>query len=397
MQTIKRFFAWYSNTYRKQKLVGKAAFGCFSIVVLCCLCSIPVAIMTPSTPTPEVEVNASIATQTEKPTDIPINTLSPIPTLTLTPQQTPDAYETSISEKIPAYAEAFLNVNEMIQQIGKDTSLLFDSEWKTKLGLALGVLNFRAEDMVELEPSPKYVNLHPILVKLSDETHLFTEAYSKGIDNVDSDMINKASQNLSNITALMQEATSEMERIKAEAVLTSLTATATSTPDVRPTSISLALTGTVKALYTEGVLTPVATVTTFLSILPANNTTETLSPINTETPLPSLEPLATPTILSAGSDNPIVIISVNKSAEYVDIKNNGTTPQNLSGWRLVSEVGNQSCTLSGTIEPSDILRIFAQTSTAPGFNCGYSKNIWNNSKSDPAVLYNSQGKEVSRY
>jgi len=142
-------------------------------------------------------------------------------------------------------------------------------------------------------------------------------------------------------------------------------------------------------------LSPVATNTTFLSILPANNPTQTLSPILiTQTPSLSLEPLATRT---AGSDSQIKIITVNKEAEYVDIKNNGTTPQDLSGWYLVSEVGNQSCLLSGVIQPSAVLRIFAQTSAGLGFDCGFGSNIWNNSKSDPAVLYSSNGQVISRY
>jgi hypothetical protein len=32
-----------------------------------------------------------------------------------------------------------------------------------------------------------------------------------------------------------------------------------------------------------------------------------------------------------------------------------------------------------------------------GFSCGYLINIWNDNQADLAVLYDSQGKEVSRY
>ena len=130
---------------------------------------------------------------------------------------------------------------------------------------------------------------------------------------------------------------------------------------------------------------PVATVTTFLSILPANNGS------------PTPEPFLPPTIVVPVTGGQVVIIFVNKSAEFVDIKNNSASAQDLNGWRLVSETGNQSCTLAGTIEPGAVLRIFAQASGDPGYNCGFRGNIWNNSKSDPAVLYDAQGKEVSRY
>ncbi|OGN82242.1 MAG: hypothetical protein A2X24_11680 [Chloroflexi bacterium GWB2_54_36] len=92
----------------------------------------------------------------------------------------------------------------------------------------------------------------------------------------------------------------------------------------------------------------------------------------------------------------VVIISVNKSAEYVDIKNVGNIDVNLGDWKLVSEKGNQSCSLSGTINVGVTLRIWAGTAQGAGYGCGFGTSIWNNSESDPAVLYNAQGVEVSR-
>ena len=44
MQTVKNFSAWFS----KQKLFGKVAIGCSGLLILCCVCSIPVAILNPS-------------------------------------------------------------------------------------------------------------------------------------------------------------------------------------------------------------------------------------------------------------------------------------------------------------------------------------------------------------
>jgi len=103
MQTIKRFFSWYSDTFRKQKTGGKVAIGCVSILILFCLCSVPVLLLNPATPTPEV-ANTSVAdvqstpvaTQTEKPTEIlpptntPEPTSTPAPTETTIPTNTPD-------------------------------------------------------------------------------------------------------------------------------------------------------------------------------------------------------------------------------------------------------------------------------------------------------------------
>lgn len=92
----------------------------------------------------------------------------------------------------------------------------------------------------------------------------------------------------------------------------------------------------------------------------------------------------------------VTIVSVNKQAEYVDIRNETGTPIDLAGWELVSERGDQRCTLSNAIEPGAVLRVWAGTGET-GFSCGLSGNIWSNSEPDPAVLYNAQGQEVSRY
>lgn len=92
----------------------------------------------------------------------------------------------------------------------------------------------------------------------------------------------------------------------------------------------------------------------------------------------------------------VIILTVNKREEWVDIKNVGNSNVELAGWNLVSERGHQECPLSGMIKAGEILRIWAMTAQGPGFSCGYSTNIWNNSESDPAVLYNAQGVEVSR-
>lgn len=109
-------------------------------------------------------------------------------------------------------------------------------------------------------------------------------------------------------------------------------------------------------------------------------------------------PLATqiPSPSAGSGTSGVSIVSVNKSAEFVDIKNTSPSPVNLAGWKLVSEKGNQTCPLSGTLNSGVTLRVYAQ-SGENGFNCGFGKNIWNNSEPDPAVLYNNHGTEIDRY
>lgn len=95
MQTIQKFSTWFT----KQKLAGKLAIGCAGIFLLLCLCSVPIAIFSPSTPT-SITNATSVANaestlppvSTEKPADVatfaPTNT--PVPTSTPLPTETPN-------------------------------------------------------------------------------------------------------------------------------------------------------------------------------------------------------------------------------------------------------------------------------------------------------------------
>lgn len=99
----------------------------------------------------------------------------------------------------------------------------------------------------------------------------------------------------------------------------------------------------------------------------------------------------------SGSTAPNVIISsVDKVAELVTINNNGTSDVNISGWVLVSVTGNQRLTLpSYTLKTGDKVTIASGGARGDLFwTDGY---IWNNSKSDPAQLYDYQGRLVSTY
>jgi hypothetical protein len=99
------------------------------------------------------------------------------------------------------------------------------------------------------------------------------------------------------------------------------------------------------------------------------------------------------------ADLPYTCIAVDKRAKYVDVENQGEQPQDLAGWILVSEKGNQACPLGGIIRPAEVLRIWALSTDVgqEGFNCGFDANIWNNGEADPAVLYDVVGREVSRH
>jgi len=121
----------------------------------------------------------------------------------------------------------------------------------------------------------------------------------------------------------------------------------------------------------------------------------------TEAPQPTSPPTEVPAPTEAPPPSPgvVAIVGVNKRDEYVDIQNQGGTDVDLNGWVLLSEKGSQSCNLGGVIAAGQTLRIWAMASDAGngGFNCGFGSNIWNNSESDPAVLFDPSGNAVSRW
>lgn len=115
----------------------------------------------------------------------------------------------------------------------------------------------------------------------------------------------------------------------------------------------------------------------------------------------SLTPVqdATPTTTPSPTEADVRIVAVDKKDEYVDIRNSGGQDQDLSGWVLLSEKGDQACSLSGILMGGQTLRIWAMAEDAGegGYNCGFGSNIWNNSESDPAVLFDAAGHQVSRW
>jgi len=82
MGTINKFFAWWKETFRKQGIVGKVILGCSSLFVICCLCSVPIGILSPKPPTTATAEVAStpLVTQIEQPTEILLLTNIPEPT-----------------------------------------------------------------------------------------------------------------------------------------------------------------------------------------------------------------------------------------------------------------------------------------------------------------------------
>lgn len=113
-----------SNWFSKQNLFVKVAIGCSGLFVLCCLCSIPIAIFSSSTSSPKasntpiIEIEPSpIIAQTEKPTEVLTIALTNTPKPTSTPSPS-TATPTAIESLVDVFGILGKPVNEVEAIIG---------------------------------------------------------------------------------------------------------------------------------------------------------------------------------------------------------------------------------------------------------------------------------------
>lgn len=98
MQTIKRIWSWWLETFKKQNLIGKLIFGIVSLCIICFLISLPISLLSPEpTPTPDTVAEGDLPTDTPIPEDTPTpeSIDTPEPTATpLPPTETPEPTNT---------------------------------------------------------------------------------------------------------------------------------------------------------------------------------------------------------------------------------------------------------------------------------------------------------------
>lgn len=121
-----------------------------------------------------------------------------------------------------------------------------------------------------------------------------------------------------------------------------------------------------------------------------------LPPITASSPSSTPKPAQPVSAISTGS---LMISTVDLSGEIVTLMNSSDNAVNLTGWKLVSEKGNQTFSFpSGTTLPAGgTLKVASGKNAHAGTNVlvWTEENIWNND-GDPGALYNAQGQLVSR-
>lgn len=126
-------------------------------------------------------------------------------------------------------------------------------------------------------------------------------------------------------------------------------------------------------------------------------------PPSTSTPPPqaTATPIPTPTPTPAPRAHLVLAeLKYWSSDEYVKVVNDGTAPQDMTGWRLLSVKGNQWYTFPAgyVLSPGGAVYVHSGLMAAsdPPVHLRWTrKYIWHD-KGDTAVLYDSAGSEVSR-
>lgn len=106
-------------------------------------------------------------------------------------------------------------------------------------------------------------------------------------------------------------------------------------------------------------------------------------------------------ITSENSQNSsgVSISALDKKAEYIVIRNSSANAVDLTGWKIVSVLGNQSFTFPAFSLAAGAAVKVGDSANNSGIDFHWldGGGTWNNSKSDPAELYDSAGKLVDVY
>ncbi len=123
------------------------------------------------------------------------------------------------------------------------------------------------------------------------------------------------------------------------------------------------------------------------------NTIKFNKQVENKAALPATPPLEDP---KKDANSNIIISDLDKIGEVITIKNNSLEDVDLTGWTILSIKGNQEY-----VFPEYILKANSEVTVTSGGIKGDliwgMGNIWNNSSSDPAVLFDAEKNQIFRF
>jgi hypothetical protein len=167
--------------------------------------------------------DARVATAAAEQTKAPQPTETPEPTRTPEPATPPrltaeecdyltevaEEYATPLSESLPKFVD-------LSYQAASDPMLIFDNEWKIEVATELATWSVSRERFAAMTPPSSLAGFHAkfldALTRLDSAGTLFAE----GVDEVDPDKINRASAQMNEGTALLDEANDLLTQFQSE-------------------------------------------------------------------------------------------------------------------------------------------------------------------------------------
>jgi len=192
---------------KRKKTVVLLAVICGVLLVGCLGC----LVLGNSAPDKPIATPTALATAMPEPEVVPTSTASPIPTHT--PRPTIDntsSYREEMYLLLLQYVEAQDTVTELNDQGANDSSLLFDSQWKTDMALALSQALTIGREIRELEAPQEFQETHSCLVKSTEHYDAFVDLYARGVDSLDASLIVQGGGELTLATEWMNKAVETM-------------------------------------------------------------------------------------------------------------------------------------------------------------------------------------------
>jgi hypothetical protein len=165
------------------------------------------------------------ATATDTPilsTATPTFTSTATLTNTATPTSSPTATSTTaasspyldeVNLNLQAYQNALANATNYVQTPSTDISVLLNEDWKQNAENALNQLDEAATQLESMDnPPPEQEQLNMYLKSIASETHELVGNYGNGVEQLDLNAINRAINNLGNITSYINSATAELNK-----------------------------------------------------------------------------------------------------------------------------------------------------------------------------------------
>jgi hypothetical protein len=148
------------------------------------------------------------ATATARPTPIPP---------TATPETMPEADRRYAAAMAPIIATVTSSMKDLAEESGEVSAqpyLLRDQDWELRTAATLAVLSTAADELeAGRQAPPDMAEVERLSERLGRELNAAVSDYADGVDHLDVDSINSASEHISNANTLMQQATQQLRAI----------------------------------------------------------------------------------------------------------------------------------------------------------------------------------------